>query len=122
LNQTSGSVIAEIEGMAKVLGRGLYRGLLRDLARVWGPREVQDPAVLQRMLEHMRTAELAVRRLQAAAARTGPAALVPILRSLGFSTLERVDNLRALRQIVVELEGLRNGGVTNREQNRNENS
>src|SRR5215472_7665201 len=32
------SLAKEIESMAVLLGRGLYRGLLRDLARVWNPR------------------------------------------------------------------------------------
>ena len=36
------SVVAEIESMAEQLGRGLYRGLLRDLAKVWSPREIED--------------------------------------------------------------------------------
>src|SRR6185437_2100935 len=40
-NAGSESVIREIEAMAEPLGRGLYRGLLRDLARVWNPRDIQ---------------------------------------------------------------------------------
>src|SRR6185312_15968436 len=40
----SKSLNAEIEAMADPLGRGLYRGILRDLARVWNPREIQDAA------------------------------------------------------------------------------
>ena len=34
--------------MAEQLGRGLYRGLLRDRARVWNPREIQDISLLQK--------------------------------------------------------------------------
>jgi hypothetical protein len=45
---------------AEPLGRGLYRGLLRDLARVWNPREIQDESIQRRVLDHMRSAERGV--------------------------------------------------------------
>jgi hypothetical protein len=94
----------EIEGMAEPLGRGLYRGLLRDLARVWNPREIQDISLLQKVLEHMRSAERGLRRVEAALDRTGPEALVPILKTIGLSSLERVEKLETLKRIVLELE------------------
>ena len=94
----------EIEGMAELLGRGLYRGLLRDLARVWNPREIQDISLLQKVLKHMRSAERGLRRVEAALDRTGPEALVPILKTIGLSSLERVEKLETLKQIVLELE------------------
>jgi hypothetical protein len=94
----------EIEGMAELLGRGLYRGLLRDLARVWNPREMQDISLLQKVLEHMRSAERGLRRVEAALDKTGPQALVPILKTIGLSSLERVENLETLKRIVLELE------------------
>jgi len=93
-----------IEGMAELLGRGLYRGLLRDLARVWNPREIQEIALLQRVLEHMRSAERGLRRVEAALDKTGSGALVPILKTIGVTSLERVDNLETLKRIVLELE------------------
>ena len=37
-----GSLVAKIETMAGPLGRALYRGILRDLARVWSAREIED--------------------------------------------------------------------------------
>jgi hypothetical protein len=94
----------EIEGMAELLGCGLYRGLLRDLARVWNPREIQDISLLQKVLEHMRSAERGLRRVEAALDRTGPEALVPILKTIGLSSLERVEKLETLKRIVLELE------------------
>jgi hypothetical protein len=99
------SLAKEIEGMAELLGRGLYRGLLRDLARVWNPREIQDISLLQKVLEHMRAAERGLRRMEAALDKTGPEALVLILKALGLRSLERVDNLETLKRIVLELEG-----------------
>ena len=97
-------LVKEIEGMAELVGRGLYRGLLRDLARAWNPREIPDASLLQRVLEHMRSAERGLRRLEAALDRIGPEALVPILRTIGLTSLERVDNLETLKRIVLEIE------------------
>ena len=93
-----------VEGMAEQLGRGLYRGLLRDLARVWSPQEIQEIPLLRKVLEHMRSAERGLRRVEAALDKTGPEALVPILRTVGLGSLERVDNLETLKRIVLELE------------------
>ena len=103
----------EIEGIAEALGRGLYRGLLRDLARVWNPREIEDISLLQKVLEHMRSAERGLRRVEAALDKTGPEALVPILKTIGFASLERVDNLETLKRIVVEVEKLAGSGGRN---------
>jgi hypothetical protein len=98
------SLVKGIESMAELLGRGLYRGLLRDMARVWNPREIQDVSLQQRVFEHMRSAERGLRRLEAALDRVGPEALVPILKANRLTSIERVDNLETLKRIVVELE------------------
>jgi hypothetical protein len=97
-------VVTEIEAMAEPLGRGLYRGLLRDLARVWNPREIEDVSVQHRVLEHMRSAERGLRRLEAALDKTGPETLAPVLKALRVTSIERVENLETLKRIVVELE------------------
>jgi Rad52/22 family double-strand break repair protein len=99
----AGSVV-EIEAMAVPLGRGLYRGILRDLARVWNPREIEDSSVQHKVLEHMRCADRGLMRLKAALEKTGPRALTPILQTLGLASLERVDNLEILKRIVLDLE------------------
>jgi hypothetical protein len=100
------SLMKDIEAMAELLGRGLYRGILRDIARVWNPRDVQDIHLQRQVLEHMRAAERGLKRLQSAADKAGAERMVPILRSLGFNSLERVDTLEMLKRIVLELESL----------------
>src|SRR5215469_11314134 len=40
-------IVQKIEAMQKRLGNRVYRGMLKDLARVWNPREIQDPATQQ---------------------------------------------------------------------------
>ena len=96
--------VPKLRRWRRQLGRGLYRGLLRDLARVWSPREIQEISLLQKVLEHMRSAERGLRRMEAALDKTGPEALVPILKTIGLTSLERVDNLETLKRIVLELE------------------
>jgi len=100
----TGPVVAEIESLAEPLGRGLYRGILRDLARVWNPNEIEDVSVQQRVLEHMRCADRGLMRLKAALVKTDPRALTAILQAVGVSSLERVDNLQALKRIVLDVE------------------
>lgn len=103
-NAKSHTMIRQIEAMAKPLGRGLYRGLLRDVARVWNPGEIQDTDVGERVLEHMYAAERGLRRLHAALGNVGSERLIPVLKSMGLSSLERVDTLESLKRIVAELE------------------
>jgi hypothetical protein len=105
------SLTKEIESMAEPLGRGLYRGLLRDLARVWNPREIQDISLLQKVLEHMRSAERGLKRLEAVVDWLGPEALVPVLKRYGFTSIERVDNLESLKRIVFEMEAPSKNGI-----------
>jgi hypothetical protein len=100
-NQTT---VREIEAMAEPLGRGLYRGLLRDVARVWNPSEIQDISVRERVLEQMHAADRGLRRLEATLNNVGSERLIPILRSMGLSSVERVDTLDGLKRIVAELE------------------
>ena len=97
-------IIREIEALAQTLGRGLYRGLLRDLAKVWNPREIHDAATEKKVLEHMRAAERGLLRLQEALNRTAPEALNAILRSYRVGSLGRIDNLETLKRVVLELE------------------
>jgi hypothetical protein len=85
------AVVAEIEAMADRLGRGLYRGPLRDLARVWNPREIDDVSRQQRVLENMRSAERGLKRLEAALDKTGAEALIPVLNALVRAQFNRAS-------------------------------
>ena len=98
------SFVREIEQMEQSLGKRLYRGLLKAVARVWNPKDIQDPAVQQKVLAHMQAAERGFRRLEAALDRVGPEPLQQILHSLKLQSVDRVDNLQTLHQIVITLE------------------
>jgi hypothetical protein len=102
--EESGALVRQIEAMAEPLGRRLYRGLLKTVARAWSPTEILDADVLRQVLEQMKSAERGLRRLDAALNRVGPETLVPVLRSLRLDSLAQVDNLDSLRKIVLTIE------------------
>jgi hypothetical protein len=74
-----GGLIRQIETLEKALGKGLYRGLLKSVARAWRPSQVQDIALLRKLLAHMQAAERGLRRLEAAIGLTGPRGFGPPL-------------------------------------------
>ncbi|MGB9120797.1 MAG: Rad52/Rad22 family DNA repair protein [Candidatus Angelobacter sp.] len=100
------SLVRQIEALAEPLGKALYRGLLKSVARVWNPNQIQDTALQQRVLEHMQAAERGLQRLKSALERVGTEPLPRILNSLRVVSLEKVDSLETLKQIVLALEAL----------------
>ena len=104
VNPQRSALVREIERMEAALGKRMYRGLLKTLARVWNPSEIQDPALQQKVVEHMQSAERGFRRAEAAVNKAGLAAFAEILRSLKLRSLDQVDNLKTLQAIVVALE------------------
>jgi hypothetical protein len=98
------AIVGQIEAMAEVLGRRLYRGVLKNVARVWNPTEIHEADVLRKVLEHMHAGERGLRRLEAALNRVGPEAVVPTLRSLRLISLEQVDSLESLKKVVYAAE------------------
>ena len=99
----------ETSNVEQALGKRMYRGLLKTLARVWNPKDIQDPAIQQKVLAHMQAAERGFRRLNAALDRVRPEPLTQILRSLKLQSLDLVDNLQTLRELVLALEAAAEG-------------
>ena len=97
-------IVQEIEQMEQLVGKRMYRGLLKSVARVWNPKDIQGPEIQQRVLAHMQAAERGLRRAEAARERAGLAAFAGVLGSLRLSSLGQVDNLNTLQEIVVALE------------------
>jgi hypothetical protein len=100
------SLVRQIEALAEPLGKALYRGLLKSVARAWDPNQIHDTALQQRVLEHMQAAERGLQRLKSALERVGTEPLPRILNSQRVVSLEKVDSLETLKQIVLALEAL----------------
>ena len=98
------AVIRQIEALEQPLGKGLYRGLLKTVARAWKPNQIQDVALLRKVLVHMQAAQRGLQRLDAALEITGPEAVDPPLRSLQLTSLTRINSLEALKLVVLALE------------------
>ncbi len=98
-------VLHEIEGMAQVVGKRMYRGLLKSVARVWNPNDIQDQAIQEKVLAHMQAAARGLRRAEVAREKAGLATFAAALGSLRLSSLDQVDNLKTLLEIVAALEG-----------------
>jgi len=103
--ENANALVRQIEAMAEPLGRRMYRGLLKRVARVWNPRDIQDGGIKQQVLAHMQAAERGFRRLDAAVENVSPEALTRILRSRHMQSIDVVDTLQTLREIVLALEG-----------------
>jgi hypothetical protein len=103
------SLVREIEQMEQSLGKRMYRGLLKAVARAWNPKDIREPAIQQKVLAHMQAAERGFRRLETALDRVGPEPLTQILRSLKLQSIDRVDNLKTLHEIVLALEAAAHG-------------
>ena len=101
-----GQVLREIEGMEKTVGKRMYRGVLKSVARVWNPKDIQEKAIQEKVLAHLQAAERGLRRAEAAREKAGLAAFAKVLGSLRLSSLDQVDNLKALQEIVVALEAV----------------
>ena len=99
-----GEVLREIEGMEKTVGKRMYRGILKSVAKVWNPKDIQEKAIQERVLAHLQAAERGLRRAEAAREKAGLAAFATVLGSLRLNSLDQVDNLKTLQEIVVALE------------------
>jgi len=97
-------MIQQIEAMAEPLGKAMYRGLLKTIARVWRPSEIRDRAVLEKVSAAMQSAAQGLRRLEDAQERIGPEATKALMNSLHVRSVAQVDNLETLRQLVHALE------------------
>jgi hypothetical protein len=90
--------------MESVVGKRMYRGILKTVARVWNPKDIQKPAIQEKVLAQLQAAERGLRRAQMARDKAGLATFAAVLGSMRLSSLDQVDNLKALQEIVIALE------------------
>ncbi|PYV99400.1 MAG: hypothetical protein DMG89_07855 [Acidobacteria bacterium] len=96
---------ARLKGWKKQSANACIARILKSVARVWNPKEIQDKAIQEKVLAHLQAAERGLRRAEAAREKAGLAAFARVLGSLRLNSLDQVDNLRTLQEIVVALEG-----------------
>jgi hypothetical protein len=97
------SLVVAIEAMETKIGKRLYRGLLKNVARVWSPQQIQETAALERVLAQMQGAERGMARLEAARARLAPETVQRIISSLNAPPA-KLEDLQTLHTLVVALE------------------
>lgn len=96
-------LVVAIEAMERKIGKRLYRGLLKRLARVWSPQQIRETAVLGQVLAQMRGAERGLARLEAAQTRLAPEIVQKVVASLNTPPA-KVEDLQTLHGLVVALE------------------
>jgi hypothetical protein len=97
------TLIAAIEATEAKIGKRLYRGLLKNVARVWSPQQIQETAALNKVLSQMQGAERGMARLEAAQARLAPETVQRVISSLNAPP-SKLEDLQALHTLVVALE------------------
>ena len=97
-------MVEQIEAMASRLGKRLYRGVLKSIARAWNPTEINDLSVLKEVLRQMQAAQEELRRLKDTVSRVAPGTLTSVLRSLRMNSLDQVDSLENLKKVVLGVE------------------
>jgi hypothetical protein len=94
------------------LGRYLYHftgvwvdlGLLKRVARAWKPSDISEATIMRTLLAEMQAGDRMLNQLVVILNEEGPDKLPPILRSLGLSSLDYVDNLDTLQKILASLD------------------
>jgi hypothetical protein len=74
------------------------------VARAWKPSDISEATILRKLLAVMQAGDRMLNHLAAILNEERPDKLSPILRSLGLSSLDYVDNLDTLQKILVSLE------------------
>jgi hypothetical protein len=97
------SLVAAIEATENKIGKRLYRGLLKNVVRVWSPQQIQETAALAKVLAQMQGAERGMARLEAAQARLAPEVVQRVICSLNAPPA-KVEDLQTLHTLVVALE------------------
>ena len=98
------NAIREIQEMEEELGKTLYRGILKSIARVWKPEEIREIALQKSVLRHMAAAQRGLIRAAQAIAKLNRPTVLQIFQTLDVDRIEKVSDLETLHKIVVALE------------------
>ena len=90
--------------METLIGKRMYRGILKTVARVWNPREIQDSTTQERVLTHMHAADRGFRRVKVAVDKAGLGAFAAALARSGLKSLDQIEDLKTLHRILLAVE------------------
>ena len=96
--------VAEIERMEAAIGKRMYRSILKTVARVWNPAEIHDPAKRENVLAQMEAAVRGFHRVKVAVDKAGLGAFAAALSKYRLQSLDQVEDLKTLHQILVTIE------------------
>lgn len=97
-------LLQQIEAMAEPLGKALYRGILKNAARVWNPADIREASALKKVLALMQSAEHSLGLWEAARGKIGPDELDLMLRPFKIRSVAQLDSVETLQQLVVAAE------------------
>jgi hypothetical protein len=97
-------LVEHIQAMAEVLGKRLYRGLLKSGAMVWKPEDIREMSLLEKVWMDMQAAQSALDRLRAVAEEGGAEALSRVLYSFALRSVDEITTLERLEGIVTAAE------------------
>jgi hypothetical protein len=103
-NTNGRNLVPEMQAMEPIIGKRMYRGVLKRLARAWAPEQIQDFGMQQRVLEQMKSAERMLMRLKAVEPRITAEAVQRIMLTFNIPPLVKIDDPQALESLVVALE------------------
>jgi len=103
VNGNGQSLMAEIKAMESKIGKRLYRGLLKRVARVWSPEQIRETPVLEQVLAQMQGAVRGLARLEVAQAKLAPEIVQRIIVSSNAPPA-KLEDLQTLHALVVALE------------------
>jgi len=103
VNGNGQNLVAEIKAMETKIGKRLYRGLLKRVARVWSPEQIREITMLEQVLAQMRGAVRGLGRLEIAQAKLPPEVIQRIIVSLNAPPA-KIEDLQTLHTLVVALE------------------
>jgi hypothetical protein len=96
-------LVVAVETMEGKIGKRFYRGLLKRVARAWSPQQIQETAVLEKVLAQMEGAQRGLARLEAVQAKLTPETVQRIISSLNAPPA-KLEDLQTLHALVVALE------------------
>lgn len=97
------NVILDIRNMERLIGTRLYRGLLKEVARVFYPEDIRKIALQHKVLALMMSAGRGLDRLRSASAKVSDSTVRSILNAAELQSFDDIGDMATLQQVVLGL-------------------